>query len=381
MTGNQFDVLVIGEGLSGITAAAAAAKQGLRVLLASSGPGTFVLGTAGVDFDGLNAADLGLAGYGSAEVQAAVDFFVELTASAGCAYMGSMRERRLIPSIVGTFQEVSLAPSSLWQGDPRSVTQVVVAGIENLAGFDANFVADRLAFHSKQLGLSTAYRSVTVKLPTDHAGALTTVEVASRIDRDSAYRGSLVAAFRSVIGDAKLLIIPGILGMKSGDEDLRQFEEDIGCRICELATMPPSVSGLRLLHRLERYLVDNDVELCTGFAVQKLCLEGDRCTGALLDTPGRPRRIHAESVVLACGRFSHLLQEHDSGTALKGPTIQVNQELQPVNGQGMILAQNVFECGSLVGNFAARHGNALAILTGYQAATLASQRGVHYATR
>lgn len=47
MTGNQIDLLVIGEGLAGITAAATAADQGKRVMLVSTGPGTFVLGTGG----------------------------------------------------------------------------------------------------------------------------------------------------------------------------------------------------------------------------------------------------------------------------------------------------------------------------------------------
>jgi len=381
MTANPFDVLVIGEGLSGITAAAAAARQGARVMLATSGPGTFVLGTAAIDLDGLEAADLGLAGYGAEELREAVEFFVELTDSAGCAYSGNPRERRWIPTVMGTFQEVSLAPTSLWQADPRSLTHAVVAGIESLPGFDASFVAERLAFHSQQLGLSTAYRGVTVKLPAEHERALTTVEIASRLDRDPAYRSSLIAALQPVIGDATLLILPGMLGMKSGDDDLRRFEQDIGCLICELATMPPSVPGLRLLYRLERYLTSQGVELCTGFAVQELCREGDRCTGVVLDTPGRPRRIYADSVVLACGRFSQLLQDHTSLTNPAGPITRLNQELQPVNPQGLIMATNVFGCGSVGGNFAARHGNAIAILTGYQAATLASQPGVHYATR
>ncbi len=56
----EFDVLVIGEGLSGITAAAAARQQGARVMLASKGPGTFVLGTACVDLAGLDWGALGV---------------------------------------------------------------------------------------------------------------------------------------------------------------------------------------------------------------------------------------------------------------------------------------------------------------------------------
>ena len=163
MTGNQIDLLVIGEGLSGITAAAAAAGQGLRVMLVSTGPGTFVLGTAGVDLDGLATRDLGFGKYDADEIEEAIAFFAELSASAGFVFQGGLRDRRLVPTIMGTFQTVSMAPHSLWKGDPRGLAKVVVAGIEAMSGFDAAFVADRLYLHSRQMNLNTSYRSAVVK--------------------------------------------------------------------------------------------------------------------------------------------------------------------------------------------------------------------------
>src|SRR5271157_5383834 len=130
MRGDEFEVLVIGEGLSGITAAAAACQQGARVMLASKGPGTFVLGTACVDLAGLDWGTLGVGKCGATEIEEAIGFFVELTAAAGCAYEGGVRERRLAPTIMGTFAEVSLAPRALWKGDPRGAGKTVVVGIE-----------------------------------------------------------------------------------------------------------------------------------------------------------------------------------------------------------------------------------------------------------
>lgn len=381
MTGNEFDVLVIGEGLSGITAASAAASQGLHVMLASMGPGTFVLGTGCVDLEGLDADHLGLAECGPDKMEEAITFFVELSATAGCAYQGGIRERRLIPTIMGTFQTVSLAPHSLWKGDPRGVTRVVVAGIDTLPGFDADFVAERLSFHSRQMNLDTSYRSAVLKLPENHVHALTTVEVATRVDRDPAYRDALVAALKSVVGDAELLIIPGILGMKSGDDDISRLEENIGCAICELPTMPPSVPGMRLLQRFESHLIELGAEICTGFPVQKLCLEKDQCTGIVLDTPGRARRIYADSLVLASGKFSHLLEDRTLNANPPWRATQVNQDLQPVNSEGSVVARNLFECGSVLEKSIPRHGNAIAILTGFQAGMLASKQGVHYAGR
>ncbi len=380
MRGNEFDVLVIGEGLSGLTATAAACRQGARVMLASKGPGSFVLGAACVDLDGLDWSAFGLGKSGGNEMEEAIGLFVELTTAAGCAYEGGTRERRLVPTIMGTFAEVSLAPRSLWKGDPRGVAKAVVVGIENVFAFDANFVAERLTLHGKDKGLSTSYRAVAIKLPQIHNQHwLTPLDIASEIDRDLFYPRALIAALKPVAHDADLLILPGILGVNSGDDNIRELEEDICCAICELPTLPPSVPGLRLLRRLESHLAAMGVEICTGFSVQKLCLDGDRCTGAVLDTPGQPRTVHAESVILASGKFSHLLEDDTAKEHASELAMRMREELQPVIRNGAVLAENVFACGSVLGRFESRYGNAIAIVSGYEAGMLACQRGVQYA--
>jgi glycerol-3-phosphate dehydrogenase subunit B len=380
MSGNHFDLLVIGEGLAGISAAAAANSQGLRVMLVGTGPGTFVLGTACLDVEGLCGTELAPSDYRAENMEQALTFFIDLCNSAGCAYKGGMTERRLVPTVMGTFQTVSVAPRSLWKGDPRAAAKVVVAGIAALSTFEADFLAERLSFHSQQMGRNTAYRSVTIRLPEDHPHALTTVEIADRFDRNPSYRDALLDALRRVVGDAELLILPGILGVGSNDEDLSQFEEDIGCAICELPTVPPSVPGLRLLQRMQDHLVNNGVDVCAGFSVNRLCIEDELCTGILLDVPGRQRRVQADSVILAAGRFSHLLESQAlQSTAPRAN--QVDQQLRPVNSTGEVIARNLFQCGSDPGKAEPRHGNAIAILTGYQAGMIASRTGVSHAAR
>ena len=380
MRGDEFDLLVIGEGLSGISAAATACRQGARVMLASKGPGSFILGTACIDLDGLDCAALGLSKCGTNQMEEAIGFFLELTAAAGCAYEGGVHERRLVPTIMGTFAEVSLAPRPLWQGDPRGVAKAVVVGIETVFAFDANFVAERLALHSKNKGLSTSYRAAAIKLPQIQIQHwLTPLDIAGEIDKRSFYAQTLIAALRPVVQDADLLILPGILGLNSDDDYIRKLEEDIGCAICELPTLPPSVPGLRLLRRLESHLNAMGAEICTGFSVEKLCLEGERCTGAVLDTPGKPRTIHADCVILASGKFSRLLEDCTVKEQGSRPGVRVNEELQPVNSAGAVMAENVFACGSALASFESRYGNAIAIASGYEAGMLACQRGVHYA--
>jgi glycerol-3-phosphate dehydrogenase subunit B len=358
MSANGCEVLVIGEGLSGIVAAANAAIQGSRVTLVSKGPGNFVLGPTCVDVEGLDQAKLSMP---AVDVAAGLDFFVDLTASAACAYSGGKDERGLVPTILGTFQEVSVAPRSLWHADPRHLSKVAIVGIANLPSFDSKFLAERFAHHSAEMGLKTSFRSEIISLPHNPKHALTGLEIANHIDRDETYRPALANAIRAVVRDAELVILPGILGVKATDADSVCIEEEVGCAVCELATLPPSVPGLRLLQRLERRLSELHVEVYSGFAVQKLCIEDDHCVAVELETPGRPRRIHADAVILACGRFAQFL-DVSSGADHQYPA-------------------NMFACGSLLAQSDPRHRNGISILTGYQAGLLASQQGVQYAGR
>ena len=358
MSANGCDVLVIGEGLSGMVAAANATMQGARVTLVSKGPGNFVLGPTCAEIESLDHPKLSMP---ASEVEAAIDFFLDLTASAACAYSGGKSERGLVPTILGTFQEVSVAPRSLWQADPRKVSKTVVVGIASLPSFEAKFLAERFSHHAAELGLATSFRSEIVSLPHNPKHALTALEIANHIDRDGTYRTALAQAVRAVVRDADLVILPGVLGVKSTDADIVCFEEEVGCAVCELATLPPSVPGLRLLQRLERRLTESHVDVCSGFAVQKLCIENDHCVAVELETPGRSRRIHADAVILACGKFAQFL-ETSPGVDHKYPA-------------------NIFACGSLLAQSEPRHRNAISILTGYQAGLLASQQGVQYAGR
>jgi glycerol-3-phosphate dehydrogenase subunit B len=358
MSANGCEVLVIGEGLSGVMAAATAAQEGRRVTLVSKGPGSFVLGPAVANFRGLPAP------IERSAIEEAATFFVNLASSAQYGYGGGARESRLVPTILGTFQEVSVAPRSLWQADPGKVKRAVVAGIANLPNFDANFLVERFSSECRQMDIETAFRSAVVTLPHNPKHPLTALELANHVDRDPAYRSALVSVLRPIVRDADLLIIPGILGTKSSDADLVCLEEEVGCRVCELATLPPSVPGMRLFRRLEARLAELRVDIYTGFAAQVLHVEGGRCVSVELETPGRPRHLKAEQFVLACGRFTSLLE-----------SIPVE-----FSGCGSSLG-NLFRCGSLADPVEPRHRNAISILTGYEAGMLASRQGVQYAGR
>ena len=226
MGDNGMKLLVIGEGLAGITAAASAVMHGAQVTLASKGPGSFVLGTAALDLEGISAF-----GLSTQKIEEAVAAFVKLTTMAGFAYNGGIGSQRWLPTITGNFLRVSLAPNCLWKGDPTAASRVVIAGMEDLAGFDPHFLAERLTANARALELDTSYRAESFRVPEMARRPWKTAEVAQLLQRDRGFRKAWIAGLRRLVREAELLLIPGMLGIESGELDLAIYEEDIGCAI------------------------------------------------------------------------------------------------------------------------------------------------------
>lgn len=360
---NHFDLIVAGAGLSGITSAAAAASRGLQVALVSSGPGSFVFGAGCVEVQNMDR--------NTPSLREALDFFCNLTELAGCGFRGGLEDKRYIPTILGCFQAVSLAPFYMWNGDPTAASQVAVVGIRGLSSFDSNFVAERLAYHACKLERSTAYTAHEIKLLTVADTFPGTLQFGNRYDRDPRFREELRNALLPIAAKANLIILPGILGLKTGQIEIESLEKQLGCMICELPTLPPSIPGMRLFNRLERHLRGAGVEFFTGFPIQQLQIENGHCKGVLLDTPARPLKLLSETLILATGAFS--------GKLLGTSFTSVNHDLHPVDANSAVIADNVFAAGAILRNSTARELNAKAILTGYVGGMLAAGVGVQYA--
>lgn len=349
--------------MSGITSAAAAAGQGLQVALVSPGPGSFVFGAGCVEVEQMDR--------NTPSLEEALEFFRKLTELAECDFRGGLEEKRYIPTILGCFQTVSLAPFFMWNGDPSAANQVAVVGIRGLSSFDSNFVAERLAYHAGKLERAPNYTAYEIDLSTAVDTFPGTLQFGNRYDRDPRFRGELWNALMPISAKADLIILPGILGLKSGRSQIERLEKQLGCMICELPTLPPSIPGMRLFNRLEAHLRRAGVEFFTGFPIQQLQIESGHCKGVLLDTPARPLRLSSETLILATGPFSGKLL----GSAFAG----VNHQLHPVDAKGAVIADNLFAVGAILRNCRPRNLNATAILTGYRGGMLAAGTGVQYA--
>ncbi len=363
---DRYDVIVVGAGISGLTAAGAAAHRNLKVALVATGPGSFVSGP------GWLRAQESLRASAEPELRESIAFFCEMARLAGCPFAGDISSTRTLPTVLGDFQSVALAPLPLWNAEPRDGVLTAIAGVRGLTGFDENFMADRLTEQARRMSSGCTYTARQISLSREMGFPVTTLRIAQCFDRDPGFRAELIGALRAAASGFARILAPGMLGLDSSAEQMAQFERELGCPVGEIPTLPPSIPSLRVFHRLESYLHQIGVELFRGYPVEKVEMYDGLCTGLRVATPGHSMNLRCESAVLATGRRSANFQGVEFADR--------DQQLRPLASTGSLMARNLFVAGSLAQSEAGDNGDVRHILTGYRAGNLAaSTRGNHAA--
>ncbi len=233
-------------------------------------------------------------------------------------------------------------------------------------------MAERLTEQARLISSGCTYTARQISLSRDMGVPVTTLRIAQCFDRDPGFRAELVDALRAAASGFERILVPGMLGLETSAEQIAEFERELGCPVGEIPTLPPSIPGLRIFHRLESYLHKIGVELYRGFPVEQVEIHDGLCTGLRVASPGHPLNLRCQSVVLATGRRS--------ASPLGGEYAGCDQQMRPLTSTGSVMARNLFIAGPLPHSDGENHGNAMHILTGYRAGNLAaSTRGNHAA--
>ena len=152
---SHHDVIVVGIGLSGLTAATRLAESGARVLVLAKGIGSTHLSPCTIDVLGYAPerverprealARLGeghpYSLIGADAIAAAIDWFKGQVPG----YTGSLEENLLLPTAVGVQRPTAVVPDSMAAGDLRTAGgEVLVVGFRALKDFHAHLLADNL---------------------------------------------------------------------------------------------------------------------------------------------------------------------------------------------------------------------------------------------
>jgi glycerol-3-phosphate dehydrogenase subunit B len=343
------DVIVIGTGVAGLTAAVRLAEGGARVLVLAKGIGSThltggtvdVLGYAPPPGDGeapaerVGAPGEALAGLphshpyarlgGAPAVAAALEWLREQVAASALgpyAYAGGLEENLLLPTAVGVPKPTAMAPSTMLAGDLRAGGPVCIAGFRQLKDFHPALAADNLGAAELERGPAPRAsgaatrgvepgprpgaieaRSVELDLPVTGRADVNAQGMARALE-DPTVRGALVAQLAGRLRAGERVGLPAVLGLDDPHAVWSDVEHRLGCPVFEIPTLPPSVPGMRLYALLRAALRRLGGRIILGPEVVAGVGEGARLEGVRA-VIGRRESVHrAGQFVLATGGFA-----------------------------------------------------------------------------
>jgi glycerol-3-phosphate dehydrogenase subunit B len=293
----EYDVIVIGAGVAGLTAGARLAGQGLKVALVTTGEPTACLSTGCIDVC-LHEDDplQGIAGLpedhpfhlvSSKEVYQSLSDFQKIMEQMDLPYTGGPEKNRQVLSAIGTFKTTCLTPVTMEassQDDQESIHIITFAGLKD---FYPSYIISRL----KNASFSTYNSSVS-----------TTMGIAANFEDDAFLEAFILWLEKLNIRENKIAF-PAVLGLESASAILRKIEYRLERPVFEIPTLPPSMPGRRLFSALKDHFRLQGGVIYWGWPVVGVEKSGKKIEAVMAESQGRPNSLNARAFILATGSF------------------------------------------------------------------------------
>jgi glycerol-3-phosphate dehydrogenase subunit B len=427
---SHHDVVVVGTGLAGLTAAVRLAEDGARVLVLAKGVGATHLSAGTIDVLGYASFRRGPAralthgapdrverpaeavaalvdarpGHpyalvGADGIASAVDWFkarIPTGPLSPYAYTGSVEDNLLLPTAAGAARPSAVVPETMAGGDLRGDAAVCIVGFRALKDFHPQLAADMLT----RAGVHA--RGVELDLVPEGRADVNALGFARGFD-DPAFRADVTAQLVGQLGVEERVAFPAVLGIADPHGVWTELEHRLGRTVFEIPTLPPSVPGMRVYKSLNETLRRAGGHVILNAVVTGAEHEDGRVSALRTRVGLREERRGADWVVLATGGFASGGVELDSRwtareTALGLPVtgvpeagaerfrpgyfddhpmaragVAVDRELRPVDRGGDRLYENVLVAGATLAGaepWREKSGDGLSLSTGYRAAEL-----------
>ena len=413
---SHHDVIVVGTGLAGLSAAVRLAEGGARVLVLAKGVGATHLGAGTIDVLGYDPERVDSPGKAvdalaksrpehpyalveSAGVATAIEWFKERIAAgplAPYAYTGSLDENLILPTALGGTRPSAVVPETMAGGDLRRESPICIVGFRALKDFHPALAADMLT----RAGVPA--RGVELDLVPEGRADVNALGYGRAFD-DPAFRAEVTAHVIGQVGVEERVAFPAVLGVADPHGVWTELEHRLGRTVFEIPTLPPSVPGMRVHASLRESLRRAGGRVILNSVVVGAESDDGRVSSLRVRVGLREESRGADWVVLATGGIASGGVELDSHwrvteTALGLPVagvpegengrfspgyfddhpmsrvgVAVDSGLRPVDGGGERLYENVLVAGATLAGaepWREKSGDGLSLATGHRAAEL-----------
>ena len=315
----ESDVVVVGGGLAGLTAALAAARAGADVRLLSYKQSTLRNASGLVDVLGYTPDGEGPLSrpydaipdlppehpyrtVGVGTVREAMALFDDVVPG----YRGGHTDRNaLLPTHGGSVKPTARYPAGAGAGLASDARDALLVGFESLVDFDA----PHAAAHLRAVGVPFDVRGVTVRFPGDLRADATVTRYAKLLDtnatvavrgRERSIRDALADRVNAELDGEARVGFPAVLGDDDPAAVRAALSERLGADVFEVPMGPPSLPGLRLEDGLFAALDAAGASVETGNPV--VAYDGrDRVERVYVERNGARIPNDADQYVLATG--------------------------------------------------------------------------------
>lgn len=391
----MFDLIVVGAGLAGLSAAIRASQAGQRVEIIAKGLGTTHWGAGTIDVLGYfpdetvpvtrplaEIANLAQAQphhpYALIEAGALKQSFHDfsgLVQQSGLEYLGAADPgaNLWLPSPIGVARPAYLAPRAQIAGDLSRPEPILVVGLQGLRDFYPELIAENL---NKQ-GHAARAATLPLELVAERRD-LNTAQLALALD-EPARRAKLGSELAKLVRAGERIALPAILGMNDHAAALNDLSSGAQAPVFEIPTLPPSVPGIRLYNSLQAQFRKIGGRVDVNMKVIGFHAQDRRIVWLETDASGRPLKHRADRFLLATGGIlgGGITTDHlgavgevvlnlplaapasrddwfrarfldPSGHPIFRAGLPVDSAFQPIDAQGERVYSNVFAAGGLL---------------------------------
>jgi len=293
----EYDVVIIGAGVAGLTAGALLAERGFKVALVTTGEPTACLSTGCVDvcsrdhkpLSGINDLPPEHPYHLVPEkiTRDALNYFQTAMMDMGIPYAGTAEENRFILSALGTLKTSCLVPITMKTAPQDNKESIHIVTFKGLKDFYPGYIISRRK---------------NTKFSVYDAGVYNTMGIASHFEEKEFFEKFIIWLEKLNIDEDKIAF-PAVIGMESAAEIINTIAILMGKPVFEIPTIPPSMPGRRLFNALKGYFRKKG-----GMIYWSWPVEGTEKAGRLIEavathSAGRPNSINARAFILATGSF------------------------------------------------------------------------------
>lgn len=313
----KMDTVIIGGGLSGLACGISLAKRGKRVTIVASGQSTMLF----------NGGSMEMLGYidGKA-VESPLEAIASLPESHPYRKIGADRIASIAERVKLLFSDSGIemtgsANANHWRITPMGVAKPAWLTLSDHLRIDNlnQLPAKRLAlmcirgyFDQPNAMLAKGLRDLgfevdMIEFTTDDITALRrspsemrATSLAKHLVSNNALQ-RVADQFNNLAGNADMVLMPSVFG-QSDSSDFQLLQSKVNKPLRLVATLPPSVAGMRMMTQLRHYFKMLGGTYLTGDTAVSGTFDGDRLTSVttakLADMP-----LKADDFVLATGSF------------------------------------------------------------------------------